>query len=219
MNCTISYRPQPDYQRCPRGRWQINKRHFRNFKSRTPALRAFCFSLNVTSSFSARITTIACEGAQFVGYYQASRQSAVERTKVASVQRSTGWRLTLEGMRPAHISAATLCLSNAQKNGIFISSKRMYLLPHPFVKRAILLLLPKDCPGTALYPPPKSLFIFFRKPAAPPPAAGFFLFSATFITVIYSKGIMPIGVTGVGAGAFGNGISEALFYRVLRHWL
>ncbi len=87
-----------------------------------------------------------------------------------------------------------------------------------FVKRAILLLLPKDCPGDSAYPPPKSLFIFSESlPHLLPRQA--FLFSARFINVDLLERHHADRGHGVGAGAFGNGISEALFYRVLRHWL
>jgi len=79
-------------------------------------------------------------------------------------------------MRQAHICAATLCLSNAQKNGIFQSSKRMYLLPHPFGNAGDPTPPPKGLPRGQRFSSSHIAVHLFKKPAAPPPAAGFFVF-------------------------------------------
>ncbi|WP_141097737.1 MULTISPECIES: hypothetical protein [unclassified Agrobacterium] len=79
-------------------------------------------------------------------------------------------------MRQAHICAATLCLSNAQKNGILQSSKRMYLLPHPFGNAGDPTPPPKGLPRGQRFSSSHIAVHLFKKPAAPPPAAGFFVF-------------------------------------------
>ena len=120
-----------------------------------------------------------------------------------------------------HICTASLCLSNAQKNVIFQSSKGMYLLPHPFGKAGDPTPPPKGLPRGQRFSSSHIAVHLFKKPAAPPLAAGFFVFSVFPL----SSGNISVeshhadGRHGMGACTSGKGIGEALLHGILRHGL
>jgi len=125
------------------------------------------------------------------------QSDVIPRGKTTEANQSPGIFDVDSAMRQTHICAATLCLQNAQENVIFQSSKRMYLLPHRFGMRAILLLLPRIAPGTAVFLLPYRCS-FFQKACRTSSRGRLFCFRLFVLPsgkIAQSKTIMPIGVT------------------------